>query len=121
MIKKVVITVSLFLIIFASCTSKKIDVVGFYKGVLPCASCSGIDNELTLNKDKTFKLQTVYLGKGEEKPFTKTGTYKVENNQLELLTKSGFKYQINDDYLELLDIAGNKIESQLNYKLIKQK
>ncbi|WP_439128838.1 copper resistance protein NlpE [Polaribacter sp.] len=121
MIKKAVLLIGLIFTIFVSCESKKINVVGFYKGVLPCANCKGINNELTLNKDKTFKLQTIYLGRGDEKPFVKKGTYKIENNQLELLSKIGYKYQIHDNYLELLDIAGNKIESELNYKLMKQK
>ncbi|WP_347174511.1 copper resistance protein NlpE [Polaribacter uvawellassae] len=120
--KKAIGVLLLISVVFMSCkTTKTESVVGVYKGMFPCADCEGIDNILTLNEDKTFVLETIYLGKEGAKTFTNKGYYKVDDKQLRLLDKSAFKYQIEDDYLELLDISGNKIESQLNYKLIKQK
>lgn len=119
--KKILSVICLVSFILISCKSdKNSNVSGVYQGILPCANCDGIENKLILNNDLTFQLETTYLGKGDEKPFVKKGNYKIENQQLELLVKSGFKYQINDNYLELLDISGNKIESELNYKLIKK-
>jgi uncharacterized lipoprotein NlpE involved in copper resistance len=38
---------------------------GTYRGVLPCASCEGIQTELTLNKNKTYDLITRQIGKGD--------------------------------------------------------
>src|SRR6187431_1282003 len=42
-----------------------VDWVGTYRGVLPCASCEGIETELTLNKNKTYDLITRRIGKGD--------------------------------------------------------
>ncbi|WP_405604325.1 copper resistance protein NlpE [Polaribacter sp. Asnod1-A03] len=118
---KVTIPVIVLFIFFACKSDAYKDVVGVYEGELPCGDCIGIDNKMTLKVDKTFVLETIYRGKGNGKIFRKTGKYSVENEQLILnVKKSPFKYQIGDDYIELLDIDGNKIESELNYKLIKQ-
>ncbi|AUC84586.1 hypothetical protein CW731_04380 [Polaribacter sp. ALD11] len=110
-------------ILFSACKSNEVkDVTGVYKGEFPCGDCSGIDNKMTLNTDGTFLLETVYNGKGEDRVFKETGKYIVEEGKLILeLEKSPFKYKIGDDFIELLDIDGNKIESELNYKLTKQK
>jgi len=110
-------------ILFSACKSNEIkDVTGVYKGEFPCADCTGIENKMTLNTDKTFVLEKVYKGKGDGHVFKETGTYLIKEGKLVLeLKKSPFKYLIGDNYIELLDIDGNKIESQLNYKLIKQK
>jgi heat shock protein HslJ len=38
-----------------------LDWAGVYEGVLPCASCPGIQTRLTLNRDETYELSTLYL------------------------------------------------------------
>jgi len=38
-----------------------LDWAGVYEGVLPCANCPGIQTRLTLNRDETFELSTLYL------------------------------------------------------------
>lgn len=108
--------------LFSACKKDLQEVeAGVYVGVLPCGDCIGIDNKMTLNVDGTFVLETMYKGKGDGKVFKETGNYTVENGQLVLaLVKSPYKYKIGDNYIELLDIDGNKIDSQLNYKLVKQ-
>jgi hypothetical protein len=76
---------------------------------------------MTLNSDGTFVLESVYKGKGDDAIFTKAGKYSVENGKVILaLETSPFKYAIGDNYIELLDIDGYKIKSELNYKLTKQ-
>ncbi len=40
-----------------------IDWAGVYEGVLPCADCPGIQTRLTLNRDETYELGTLYLGR----------------------------------------------------------
>jgi uncharacterized lipoprotein NlpE involved in copper resistance len=109
-------------LIFSACKSNEVkDVTGVYKGEFPCGDCTGIDNKMTLNSDTTFVLETVYKGKGDERVFKETGTYLIESGKLTLeLKKLPFKYEIGENYIELLDIDGNKIKSDLNYKLIKQ-
>lgn len=111
---------SLFLL--TTCNSKeKIVVEGTYFGLLPCGDCSGIDTKLILTKELNFTLETIYIGKGDEAVFTRNGTYKVEEEFLVLQNKNApFKYKIHQKYLELLDIDGNIIKSDLNYKLLKE-
>jgi heat shock protein HslJ len=38
-----------------------LDWAGVYEGVLPCADCPGIQTRLTLNRDETYELSTLYL------------------------------------------------------------
>ena len=118
-ILKIVVIISLF---FAACKSNKLkDITGVYKGEFPCGDCTGIDNKMTLNADSTFVLETVYKGKGDDRFFKDSGRYSVKERKLVLkLKKSPFKYEIGDNFIELLDIDGNKIVSELNYKLSKQ-
>jgi uncharacterized lipoprotein NlpE involved in copper resistance len=42
------------------------DCSGSYSGILPCASCEGIETEQQLKEDITYTLTTRYLGKREE-------------------------------------------------------
>ena len=118
-ILKIVIVVSLF---FTACKSNELkDITGVYKGEFPCGDCTGIDNKMTLNADSTFVLETVYKGKGDGRVFKDSGRYSVKERKLVLkLKKTPFKYEIGDNFIELLDIDGNKIVSELNYKLSKQ-
>lgn len=116
---KVLIIVCL---LFLACKNNdKIVVTGVYKGDFPCGNCIGIANTMTLNSDGTFVLENIYKGKGDEKVFKESGNYKIENGQVILSKKERpFKYAIGENYIELLDIDGKKIKSDLNYKLIKQ-
>ncbi|MCI2227914.1 copper resistance protein NlpE N-terminal domain-containing protein [Polaribacter sp. MSW13] len=115
-----VLVVACFL--FSSCISNEVkNITGIYKGEFPCGDCAGIDNKMTLNADSTFVLEKMYKGKGNDSIFKETGKYTVKEGKLFLeLKQSPFKYEIRNNYIELLDIDGHKIESELNYKLIKQ-
>ena len=96
-------------------------VYGTYEGEIPCADCSGILQNLTLNKDNTYILKSTYKGKGDGKPFTDKGTFTIENNRVKLSIKDApSQYLINKSYLEQLDMVGNKIEGSHNYKLSKK-
>src|SRR5690554_6167330 len=52
-----------------------LDWSGTYKGTVPCASCEGIETELVLNEDKTYKLTTNYLGRNDALEEENTGTF----------------------------------------------
>ncbi|PIF05968.1 MAG: hypothetical protein CSA36_03985, partial [Draconibacterium sp.] len=58
-----------------------LDYEGVYKGTYPCADCSGIRATLTLNPDKTFIYETVYLDEKDER-FVYKGNYTVKGNTL---------------------------------------
>jgi len=38
-----------------------LDWAGVYEGVLPCADCPGIQTRLTLNRDESYELSTLYI------------------------------------------------------------
>jgi len=96
-------------------------IFGTYIGTIPCADCTGILKKLTLNRDNTFVIESIYNGKGDEKPFIEKGIFKVENTKLILSIKQAPSiYKIGIGYVEQLDIDGNQIQSSLNYKLTKK-
>ena len=86
---------------------------GIYKGTLPCADCLGIRMEINLKKDSTYQLKTTYLGKGDEKPLLKEGTYSW-NKSDSLITLIGVvdqpnKYQVGTNSISQLDMDGTKV------------
>lgn len=105
----------------------KSDYTGTFSGVLPCADCPGIETKLTLNADNTYKLEMVYQERGDGKPFIETGKWTpskdlstVELNNDKGGEKNSYAW-INKTTLEQLDMEGNPIVSELNYRLVKAK
>lgn len=100
-----------------------LDWQGTYLGVLPCASCPGIETELILNSNQTFVLKETYLEK--ENIFTRKGKFIWQNNtiQLEDSANMGTKtmFKVEEGRLRKLDTQGNQIEGALaaNYILTK--
>lgn len=96
---------------------------GTYSGVLPCASCPGIETEITLNKDQTFVLTQEYQDK--QSIFTSKGKFTWHNNNIHLEDSanndSKIIFKVEEGRLRKLDIEGNKIEGALanNYILKK--
>lgn len=99
-----------------------------YKGVLPCADCSGIDTTLVLNPDKTFELTEIYQGKNDDDPFVTKGSWELEtgtpqNPQAQvyvLTTETGEKYNYLVDganKLTSLDSDKNPIDAPFNLSL----
>jgi copper homeostasis protein (lipoprotein) len=73
--------------------------MGLFEGTLPCEDCTSIFVMLSLEKDFSYELNAVYLGKSES-TFQKTGTYTLSN-------ESG-RIQLSDPgvlsaYLKLID------------------
>lgn len=96
-----------------------LDIVGVYKGVLPCADCEGIQTTIALNEDNTYKLTTLYQTNKEGKnEFVETGKWSIAVNTLTLENevKNGephMKYFVGENTLTQLDLDGNKIEGAL--------
>lgn len=102
-----------------------LDYLGTYKGIIPCASCEGIQTVLTLLKDETFSRTVQYLGK-ETQGTTQNGTYSWddEGSKIVVITTTGETqmYQVKENILVHLDGDGNRIESDFaeQYQLLKQ-
>jgi heat shock protein HslJ len=90
---------------------------GVYLGILPCADCEGIRTALTLNKDMSFKLETIYIGKSED-VFYDSGTFKWSDDggSIQLNNANNTRYQVGENRLMQLDMDGNRIEGDLSEK-----
>jgi copper homeostasis protein (lipoprotein) len=94
-----------------------------YQGVLPCADCSGIETSLFLEKDGTWVMNQRYQDAKEPAVFAAYGSWARTADKLVLTERDGEKlyFRPKGDNLEMLDRAGNSIESQLNYTLTPSK
>jgi copper homeostasis protein (lipoprotein) len=105
-----------------------------YEGVLPCADCSGLKTELTLNRNartsalETYKLRETYLGKPAA-PRTSTGKWTIlrgtpDNPDATVYQLNPDKPQevtnflvVNDNQIRQLDRDLHEIKSTLNFTL----
>lgn len=102
------------------------DWVGVYSGIIPCADCSGIETQITLNSDNTFKITSKYLDE-EEVVSIHTGEIQWSKDgksiALSELDKEAFpsQYKVEKNALIQLDLEGNIITGELasNYILTK--
>lgn len=98
-----------------------LDWPGEYEGVIPCASCEGIQTTLTLQADNSFELKSIYLGK-DETIFKVAGKFEWDTNGSKITLSDGSKYLVGENQLFMLDKDGNRINGELaeNYILKKK-
>lgn len=96
-----------------------VDWQGTYFGVMPCASCPGINTLLTLNSDGTYEKTIEYI-ESNDMPITTKGTFERDDSR-EVLILGDSSYKVGENQLTLLDQNLKKIEGELseNYILIK--
>ena len=93
-----------------------LDYAGTYKGVIPCADCSGIEVEITLDDKGNYKKKMTYQGKEPDNVFATHGTYKWDESgsKITLLNESDTDiYQVGENTLIMLDGDGKKITGAL--------
>lgn len=104
-----------------------LDYYGIYEGIIPCADCEGIKVTVTLNKDDTYALRSVYLKDGKE--LTPTG-YKGKytwDDQGSVITLNGVEgapshFFVGEGNLTIVDQNGDEISSELeDYYVLEQK
>ena len=104
-------------------SQNSLDWQGTYSGITPCASCPGIETELTLTSDLNYVLTTKYID--NEGVYTVEGKFVWEGNQIKL---EGIKdgdgpsmYKVEEGRIRQLDLKGKEITGQLaqNYVLTK--
>lgn len=86
-------------------------VIGVYRGNLPCADCEAIRTVLLLDSDYSYKLTYIYEGKSID-TFVKVGDWSVDKNYLKL-NGEDYKYKIENDYLVQLDLSGKEITGDI--------
>ncbi|MDR0421429.1 MAG: copper resistance protein NlpE N-terminal domain-containing protein [Proteiniphilum sp.] len=101
-----------------------LDWAGVYKGILPCADCEGIQEEIRLNEDFSYEMVMTYLGKGDNR-YSENGRieWDEEGERFKLVSTAsgseGHWFRVSENRLNALDMEGNPIESSMpeNYIL----
>lgn len=100
-------------------SQNSIDWEGTYFGVLPCASCPGINTLITLNADLTYEKTVEYL-ESDDLPETTKGRFTWDKAG-QIITIGENAYLVEENQLSSLDNNNKKIEGELaeNYTLTK--
>jgi uncharacterized membrane protein len=90
---------------------------GIWLGMLPCADCDGIDYQLNLKSDYTFKQKSAYKGKSEEL-FIDEGNWGFVSDSIIFVDGADDRklFLVTSNDLVLLDQDGNRIESSFEEK-----
>lgn len=98
-----------------------LDWTGIYQGVLPCASCSGIETELILEDDLTYSRTVHYIGEQEEK--TVDGQFSWISDTLIRLDDAadGSVYFIGEGFVQMRGQNGEVADSPLADEYILRK
>ena len=101
------------------------EVVGIYRGTLPCADCEGIKTEIVLEDNGRYNISRVYIGKKSAR-FHNSGmfNYNKQTGEVRLIDKKGESdglYLLEDYSLVMLDADGGKIEGELAEMYILEK
>ncbi len=102
---------------------------GTYYGVIPCASCSGIEVTLTIDADYKFILEEKYLTDDNDTSFITKGDFEWTEDGSTIVFKNFdnndeervLSYKVEENRLRQLDTKGNIIEGDLasSYLLFK--
>ena len=88
-----------------------IDWPGSYYGVLPCASCPGINTMITLNEDGTYE-KTVEYQECDDTPETTKGSFTWDETG-SIITLGESTYKVGENQLFALDADNKVIEGEL--------
>lgn len=85
-------------------SKKDSEIYGTYQATLPCASCEGIEQVLTLKDNGSYVLQSTYLGEKDGK-FIEKGIYNIEKQTITTTNQYKEKnyYTVKGSNLILLD------------------
>lgn len=98
---------------------------GTYQGVLPCASCEGIETRLALRDDGSYHLVTVYLGEEPDNQFEQHGKFHWDEQgrviKLDVPEGEPVYFRVEENAVRQLDLQGELISGPLaeHYRLNK--
>lgn len=104
-------------------SQNSLDYAGVYKGQLPCADCSGINVELTLEYDGSYDYKQTYLDvKGKDETSDQQGRF-TWNKAGQVITLEGttggpfneVRYFVGENVLLPADAEGKVMESDLPF------
>ncbi|PZX53162.1 copper resistance protein NlpE [Algoriphagus chordae] len=98
-------------------SATSLDWNGTYEGIVPCASCEGIETRLTLNTDLTYKLVTNYLGRNDALEQENTGSFTWDKTgsiiTLAKVAQGPRQYKVGENRIWQLDMKGKIIKGDL--------
>jgi len=101
-----------------------LDWAGIYSGVLPCASCPGIETTVTLHADGSYQLSLLYIDRSAT-PHVSTGMFSWDTEGRTITLEAGSdeaqQYQVGENLLFHLDRDGRRIEGDLAHHYILHK
>lgn len=94
---------------------------GTYKGMMPCADCSGIRTEFILDPKGLYTMNQVYEGTrdGSSQTFSEGGTYTTKGDVVTLAT--GNQVKVEKDQIRFLDADGKVIDGEIGQYYILKK
>lgn len=95
---------------------------GTYQGTLPCADCEKIEAELVLKSNQTYEYKTVYFKRGEQFPFSESGTFSrhaEKENVIRLENSGNLQLKVDGKEAILCDQDGTPIQQNAHYTLKK--
>lgn len=100
---------------------------GVYDGIFPCADCEGIKTRVSLYKDGTYMIESVYLKNGERSnPISLKGKV-TWNNEGHIITLEGARaknlpayFFVAEGRLIAVDENGKEIDSLSEHYILKQ-
>ncbi len=100
--------------LFTACTvgTGTVPAYGTYYGTFPCADCSGINYELTLSEDNTYRLRSNYLGKPDGR-FEDSGTYTLSDGRIRLSGEELNELLVEEGSLVAMDRSGEPVTGDL--------
>jgi len=104
-------------------SQNSLDWTGRYSGVLPCASCPGIETLVTLHEDGTFNRSMLYI---DEAPIPQSDsgavTWNAAGSKVTLGEgESARQYQVGENRLFHLDQNGERITGDLAGRYVLEK
>lgn len=99
-------------------SQNSVDWAGVYKGLIPCADCPGIVDEILLKEDLTYKRTMDYLERDSR--FSEEGRFEWDETggKIRLLEQGstgagGNWFRVGENRLIMLDSEGNPIENNI--------
>ncbi|HRQ52192.1 MAG TPA: copper resistance protein NlpE, partial [Agriterribacter sp.] len=97
---------------------------GSYRGILPCADCSGIETVIDLDADNTYRMSQKYIDKDSiPRVISGSFTWTKDGNKIVLGKENdNRRLQVGENQLFWMDNEGNRITGALaeQYRLVKQ-
>lgn len=105
-------------------SQNSLDWKGTYTGIMPCASCEGIETTLEINDNQSYTLTLIYLGEDEPNKVERSGSFSW-NETGNIITLDDEdepnQYFVGENYITKLDMEGNRITGELADKYVLRK